>query len=497
MEKVSSQLDYSKVLSSHPTYALSRILPLSGSQDTTITAAGGNETIFEIPSKVYNFSRSRLDFTLNIPRSNAGGDNFTYVFKDAIGPIRQMQLYTRAGLYLCDIPYFNNYTKIARKPFTSLKDFLDLDILYSGGSLPGGKNSSVGSFLQRNNLINTEAGNSQATVTNANLKTPSKLNRRHDNSIASISYTEPQYFESSAIDGANANLFFNVSIPFKEIKNCLLALDKDLYFGGEVLILRIVWDSTNKVVFNAVLNGANGGTQPATAPAQYPAAVNLEVKSMTLYMAIEKDPAIVTDIINATATDQGLSVLSDYIFSYKFNIGPTNNPSITLRFNRGHGRKLKFVLAAPFFTETLNTMYDHSNVGISGAAGALTGDGYTYGTKITSFYTLLNNNRLQEFDLVTANGDDYKYLQNHIKDSVLQNGNIYSYNWVWIENFCGEKTIDVHPNLDCGLPLDIEQKWDIYYTCPNIAGVAPTLNHYLFGIVQRLLRINKDGITMI
>jgi len=495
MEIVSSQLDYSKVLSSHPVYSYNRILPLSGSQSTTLTASGGNETVFELPTKVYNFARSRLEFTLAIPKVDIAvpaANTYTWVFKDAVSPIRQMQLYTRAGLYLCDIPYFNNYTKLVRKPFTPLKDFLEFDIMHNsanGVATPIGRNSSTGSFLQRNNDLRTAAN--AAALTGANDVAPSSISKRYDNSNASLSYTEAQYLDASTDNNAgntpNPAMFYRVSIPFKEIKNCIFALDKDLYFGGEILILRIVWDTLNKVCYQVTNAGGNVNPVAAAGTLLVPGtAINID--AMTFYLAIEKDPAIVTDIINAAATDQGLSVLCDYIFPYKFNVGPSTNPSVTLRFNRGHGRKLKFIIAGVFNNvEQVSTAYDCSNVGISAA-----GDFYAIGTKITQFYTLLNNNRLQEYDLIAANGDDYKYIRDYIKESVLQNQNIYAYNWCFIENFCGEKTTEVHPNLDCGIPLDIEQKWDIYYTTPNL-----TLNHYLFGVVQRLLRINKDGITMI
>jgi len=113
--QVSKELDYKKVLSSHPSYTLNKVLPLTGGSQTTLSAAGGNDTMFEIPSYVFNFSHSRFDFNFRIVRSATA--QYPTIFKDTIGCIRQFQVYTRAGLYLCDIPYFNNFTKITRKPF--------------------------------------------------------------------------------------------------------------------------------------------------------------------------------------------------------------------------------------------------------------------------------------------------------------------------------------------------------------------------------------------
>ena len=59
--------------------------------------------------------------------------------------------------------------------------------------------------------------------------------------------------------------------------------------------------------------------------------------------------------------------------------------------------------------------YDHDN---------LAGNG-----KVNQFYTMLDNERLQEFNLNTATFDDYLMLLPKLKGSVIQNANIYYHNW--------------------------------------------------------------------
>ena len=46
-------------------------------------------------------------------------------------------------------------------------------------------------------------------------------------------------------------------------------------------------------------------------------------------------------------------------------------------------------------------------------------------------------------------------------------------------------------NLIKGLPLDTEQKIDIFLTTPNAA-----YNHYSFGITQKLLSISSEGVIV-
>lgn len=503
---VSNELDYKKLLSSHPTYKLNKVLPLSGSQNTILSTAGGNETLFEIPSYVFNFAQSRFDFQMAITNTN---NIASWIFKDVIGPIRQIQIYTRAGLYLMDIQYFNNYTKITRKPFTKIDHYLEYDDHHNvvataiAGALGNGSNNGHyggrGSFLHRSNTLAGTAtiavyaatGNGPPIV-DPQVASSSVLGIRYDGSNISINYTEPEYLEATPV-GVTATLttvansasgyVLNVGIPFSSIKKCLLSLNKDIYFGGETLIFRVVWDSINKIAYQGT-----SATVPSTAAAVLTNTVS--INNMTLYIASETNPAINTSIINQVNTN-GLSVLCDYVYCYKNNFGVGSSQTISLRFNRGHGRKLKYVITAVNNnTEQLTTTYDTSNVSPTAALGGITPS--YYGTKILNFYSLLNNNRLQEFNLDCTLFDDWSMMKDQIKGSVIQNHNMYGYNWFWLDNFCNTKVLYEDENLDCGLPLDVEQKWDIYYTL-----VSAAYNHYTFAITQKMLTINSQGITII
>ena len=117
--------------------------------------------------------------------------------------------------------------------------------------------------------------------------------------------------------------------------------------------------------------------------------------------------------------------------------------------------------------------------------------------KITSFYTQLNNSRLQEFDLICANGDEWTVLKDNLAGTSILSSNIYYYNWFWRESFehdCPTMDLPMKPDMDNlikGLPLDTEQKIDIFLTTPNAAH-----NHYSFGITQKLLTISGEGVLI-
>jgi hypothetical protein len=125
---VDESLNYEKMVHTYGTYQLSRLIQQTGGQGVVVGIAGGDQSIFEIPPKVMNFSKSILSFTL-APTVTAGA-LFPFMFVDGYPCIRQLQLYTRSGLYLCDINDFDRYSNM-----TMRRNTLNSDV--SGWDCPG------------------------------------------------------------------------------------------------------------------------------------------------------------------------------------------------------------------------------------------------------------------------------------------------------------------------------------------------------------------------
>ena len=64
----SPEIEYAPKASSHGSYRMSRVLPL-GNTTATLAASSTTEIQFEIPNKVYNLSKSSLDFELRAAES--------------------------------------------------------------------------------------------------------------------------------------------------------------------------------------------------------------------------------------------------------------------------------------------------------------------------------------------------------------------------------------------------------------------------------------------
>jgi hypothetical protein len=445
---VAPQLDYKKYNYSYPVYKHSKIFPIVGTQAVTVTTAGGQESIFEIPAKVFNLSKSYLSFTMTGVIS-AGVTN--WVASDLIPHFRQIQLYTRGGLFLADINNCDNFTKATLKTEIKIDDLLTFDKMSNarqtfGNSIrPSDTTAGVGPF-----------------------------GFRYNGTPASSNFNEVAYCYPGTVGAANPVLNYKINLGL--LKNSLFSLDRDL-FMDEVIVLRLVWNQTNKFMWTA-----GSATDPSAAVlAAY--ANNVNISNLQLFLAVETNQEIVTGIRNLKNSEQGLSLLMPFVYGNKINLTGSTQ-TISLRYNRAHGLKLLKVFHQPVNNaETINTAYDASNI---------------LGARCTSFYTMLNNNRLQEFDVLCNQCEDYMILKDRLEGSLMLDANVYQYNWVWLDDFSGSPSMideKVRPDLDNyirGIDLSTEQKYDILL---NIAG-GTQLNHYTFAIVQRMLVVNQNGIQI-
>ena len=152
------QLIYKPVVQYQPSYRLSKLLPLSGSQTIPISGTATSEVIFELPTKPFNFSECVLSYQRNIAGQ---APNYAWTFTDTIPELMSVQIYTRSGKYICDINSFNNYINVARKIVMTQDDFISSDpkhCLYPCNQVP-------------------QAG------------------QRHDNSANSVAILEPNYLK--------------------------------------------------------------------------------------------------------------------------------------------------------------------------------------------------------------------------------------------------------------------------------------------------------------
>lgn len=444
-------------------YKMAKLLPILGSRDVIIPTNSSTDSTFVLsPGTVFNLSKSSLSFTFT-PIAGGVGD-FNCVIADVIPTIQQLQLYTRGGIYLADIRYFDNYSKACLKKEMKLNDFLTKSVItpYIDSALDTDKlrddnvlyrcNSIVGELRIDNNCIYGEIGTDIC------------------GDVASVNYTEPQYITAGNTN--NASPVINYLIELKDIFNSIFSCDTNLAFDDEIY-LRIVWNSPSKYIFNST----NPNNLVDANVEQY-AGTSITISNLNLYLAMEANQSVVKSVISKK-NNGGLSLIIPYLYSYKTPlIGSSQKVSFSL--SKEHGKtlcKVFHLVASPI--ESAISTYDTYNVG---------------GYRLSSFFTSIDGNRLQEINVDCTRLQDWLLMKDKLKGSVIQSSRMYQMNWFWEDDFSQGK---LYHEL-CGLDLSTSKMWDIQMVIPDTlnAAAASKRNNYTFAVVQKILKIKSNSIEL-
>jgi hypothetical protein len=446
-----NELNYKMQPFLYPQYQNSRILPLSGGQTVTLTATSGNqEALFEIPTKCHNLSQSILKWNTTIA-AQGNAPNYSWVQANTYGEVNAIELYSRSGQYLARIDDLNVILNLIRPKETAFSEFLtntEEDALY-----PCNKLANV-------NYLPVAA---LGAVT-----------------AASKNYTEMAYLTVSA-DNTAQTLYREMKLGC--ILNSYFAMNKDMIFP-EVLILRVVFNGS-RVGWMGTSNN-----NPTTGAAVL--AGNIAIANLQLLLAVEQNQNIINELQAKVASGLNLSI--PYLYRYKNSPTAGTSQNVSIRLNRGHGKVVKKIIHSIYNnTEAAsNTMYDHSNIGAN-ANTAL---------KVTTYYTQLDNLRLQQYNLnATLNtGDDHLENKKFIKGSALLDQQIYSYGWFHQDDFSHDgspedkaKMAVNQENLISGLSLDVERKWDFI----GDTMINAQYNHYTVVCTEKDLMVSPTQIMVI
>jgi hypothetical protein len=279
---------------------------------------------------------------------------------------------------------------------------------------------------------------------------------------------EPQYLHTGVEAAATV---LNIEIPLALIKNTIFALDKDFFFG-ETMMLKFIWNDREAWGFKG------GGTGDPTNPAANIATIgaNIAITKLGLYLALEKNPVICAGLVSKVAS-QGLQTIIPFVYSHLNTTTPSTSQNVAVRFSGAQGRYLKKIY---------HVMYDTAVVGVTRYLASNEAR-----TMPSVFHTSLNNERLQEFDQQVADNDDWSLIRSKIKGTLMDDLQVYRYNWCVLEKFDGDGPDDPSEVIDSGLPLSTELKYDFTATTG-----ATAYNHYTFAVITRMLSITPSGIIL-
>lgn len=402
------------------------------------------------------------------------------------------------------------------------------------------------------------AGNPVLKITlSSNISTPTAAAATPTDQTPSnsIPYDEPQYFEIGIAQN-DTTPTYNIRFPLSLLLNTIFSVDKDLYFNGEITYLKIFFSPSTAIFYTANLNLADLGTtigQPTTgndtiggnaclaapcsnlvvanatnqgpAYAIAPVAGNANITNLTLWLPINRDPLVKERLKSFIDREGGMRIPIPFIWTMNqsFTVPNTANvtpapiaQNVTLKLNSSHGKRLLKIYytllnadyssittppapPAPALYGLYNLQYDISNLGYLSIGGQNVGVGaLTNGYKIQSFQTFLDSKPLQDYIINCTTGDHYQLQLPYLKGSIIQNSNMYDYNFCWIERFdnllapANKPYREPYNNLLDGLDLSVERKYDFISICNQYFA----LTHYAFVVTQRDLIISNQGIFL-
>lgn len=568
--QIAKQFDYKPIKFETPNqseYRYAKISPQNASQTATLTAGATTAVTFELPTLVYNLSRAYLQYTVT-PTANAGLVNITY--KDLMTHINQIQLLNKNQILIADLQNVPLYTKAVWKPEIKYEDYVNFEQFSNGNGygsmlMPCGGYSkqlistvttAIGANTVQQSAIryNTDKlstyrvypciSPNDGAGTNAPLKFTLSSSQGFTSAAAgtasdqtpsnSVPFFEPQYFEiAPSRNGATPS--YNIRFPLRLLLNTIFEVDKDLYFNGEIMYLKIFFSPTTAITFTSNLANtdiastagqgaagantygapcsdivvANATNQSAvfTIAAQ---ATNTSLSNLTLWLPINRDPDVQQSL--QAHIDQGKMKIpipfvwtSNQAFpavaSAAGALPSTGSQNVTLKINSSHGKRLKKIyytlLNADGSGALSNLQYDISNLGYTSNGGQNVGvNALSNGYKVQQFQTFIDNKPLQDYIVNCTTGDHYTLQMPYLKGSVILNSNMYDYNFCWIERFDNllsplEKPLQSPPddNLVSGLDLSVEHKYDFNSVCNQYFA----LTHYAFVVTQRDLHITPQG----
>ena len=367
----------------------------------------------------------------------------------------------------------NNFSSLVTPYRTKMTDLLQRSL---GGGVAGGTSNTVSTT---NNTAYATDGQ-QSPIQGLQVgNNATSSNYRPDGTISADNYVEQRHLFQGTVGVAyNAVgpvlqagfMVLSYQLNLSNIVHSIAELDRDLFFG-ENLLLSLTFAPTNKFSWTATAANA-----PTTGTAQMlfaPSIVNL-----SLYLSIETNQEVASALMNKVHSPEGFSIHVPFVYSQKYASTVGTTSSIFQRFNRGHGsRILRFYYGCFNNSETLNATLDHSNV----ACG-----------KITSYYTTINNMRCQEFPVDCALGLDWLVNNDDIEHSSMMSINQFKYQFSHLENYSGQRPCESDDTIITGLSLDQEKTYGVYTTTQSLA-----LNHWLFTVIQRELRIGGGQIMFV
>lgn len=348
----------------------------------------------------------------------------------------------------------NYITHAVQKYLTKETDMLGYPI-YASGVV-----DTPGKFLMPNNYL-ADAGNSQ----------------RPDGTDADRSYIETAYIQgASAVNTAEPHLY--IDCPLSQIRHSLLELDKNLYFGQNI-ILKFIYDAAGHLYWTST-----DKDDPDATDLDYTGSATIQ--NVRLLLCIETNQQIIDEYVEQYSKGGNIVWFEVTRIDTQGGNTTSNNKMSLSQITPGDGLRCKMIYSILYDgTETGNNKFNNSNLAQA---------------KYTSIQTKMNQKTfLQQNPMLPANGDDYSRLRDSIAGSCIISQNIFQYNSIWVDNWCTSRirlsdrdSYFWNSKTD---GFDITQSNSTHLTTYiAVGGVAQLLMKIL--VFSRSLKLSSEGIEV-
>lgn len=456
MEKISDELNYSQVISNHSTPVYRTVAPQNSATITLSATSTGQISEFIIPPSVFRFSKSRLNFDLNV---TATASAFNMINANLLTTISRVVLYdTATNAQLLDVSSFEKFASMVVPAATPLQEFLTKS--FYGGNLG---TTIAGLPLEDITRVVTSA-------TSTNYVSDSSTGVINGATVDMFSQggqiQRRQFYISAATNAANK---IRVSLPLSSFKFTVLSSDKLMYSPSQ-WCLQVYWNNTDNFGFCAA-----SATDFTSTPAAL-GAVTLTNVSMSL--CNEGNLQIVSSVIDRVMKE-GISLPIAYPSITRVNNAASTSVSTYVPLTKAYGNRILAIISAQFNNLGTNRSFNNAHGRFD----------------LASYNSFLNNVAIvsQSGFNTSVRGEDYILAnKEYLVGSAVESVGDYSYaEWINVDSFYGLKplhSVDQH-EID---GLDVGMQTSTYSQQYNFAtGLALSYISAIIG--QKTLTISNQG----
>lgn len=388
---------------------------------TSITTGGGETETWQLPSNIV-CNLSDLEYRIQLT-GVAAASTAHFIYSNQF-PLRRLQI-THEGLTLCDISDAATISNLVSFSALNKKKLKTFDKAYGANGTAVGLHQFARSGISTDyydQLISASSATTTYTAWRTNQTTDfmgvlgtgaTDPTATAGSNIAFPTEIGPDYptefYNPTSVNTSSPQILVRIKLS-DAFKGTVLNIKKDIWLPG-TLVITFTWEGTTQWVMESdatsVWSAVSAATQSVT------------VGSQQMLVPVQRDANIIDEIKNST----GVKYVFDTPLTKTLTLTGTSQIPVQ-QLTKGVFARIKMQIFAVYnATRSGSTAFNHR---MDEAA--------TQNRKIRSFYTQVNDKRVQSTLVDLANLDDWAMQREAFEDSVIGlSFNTYRKYWIWPE----------------------------------------------------------------